>query len=313
MELFAHLQIAQAYEESGTDDWINLADRFDHASITPEGEMLPIVNGNPATLRILLAITAAWSTLLSGTALAVEEYNPGFRAGVTDSTYLPIAPATETNRTVPANCATALCSAACGNRNSAGVVPINNSTIERPVAGASSNNTFIAVRPGSSTGVFLRRGDSGSEVTRIQNLLRSAGYFDAASTGFYATLTEAGVKAFQRERGLPVDGIVGEETLTALQGYRPVSPTPSPAPVPQPGVNRLQIGDRGEDVVRLQLALQNTGFYRGAIDGVYAAQTEQAVIAFQQANRLAISGIADSATLARLGVAIDRVALRSGA
>ncbi|HEY9643160.1 MAG TPA: peptidoglycan-binding domain-containing protein, partial [Coleofasciculaceae cyanobacterium] len=61
------------------------------------------------------------------------------------------------------------------------------------------------------------RGDVGSDVRYVQDLLRSAGYFNATSTGFYATLTESGVKAFQRDQGLGVDGIVGVQTLAALE------------------------------------------------------------------------------------------------
>ena len=75
----------------------------------------------------------------------------------------------------------------------------------------------VRPQPVRPAGVFLRRGDTGSDVRYVQDLLRSAGYFDASSTGFYATLTESGIKAFQRDRGLSVDGIVGGQTLAALE------------------------------------------------------------------------------------------------
>lgn len=75
----------------------------------------------------------------------------------------------------------------------------------------------VRPQPIRPAGVFLRRGDTGSDVRYVQDLLRSAGYFDASSTGFYATLTESGVKSFQRDQGLNVDGIVGTETLAALE------------------------------------------------------------------------------------------------
>lgn len=74
---------------------------------------------------------------------------------------------------------------------------------------------FRPVRP--SGDVFLRRGDVGPDVRYVQDLLRSVGYFDATSTGFYATLTEAGVRAFQIDNGLGVDGIVGPQTLALLE------------------------------------------------------------------------------------------------
>ncbi|HEY9631493.1 MAG TPA: peptidoglycan-binding domain-containing protein [Coleofasciculaceae cyanobacterium] len=85
----------------------------------------------------------------------------------------------------------------------------------RPVRPQPVDPIYRPVQP--AAGVFLRRGDMGSDVRYVQDLLRSAGYFNASSTGFYATLTESGVKAFQRDQGLGVDGIVGAQTLAALE------------------------------------------------------------------------------------------------
>ena len=86
----------------------------------------------------------------------------------------------------------------------------------RPTAPVDSG--YLTIRPAASGATFLRRGDTGERVKYVQDLLRSAGYFSATSTGFYATLTESGVKAFQRDQGLGVDGIVGTQTLAALEG-----------------------------------------------------------------------------------------------
>lgn len=59
-------------------------------------------------------------------------------------------------------------------------------------------------------------GDEGPEVTALQDCLRSAGYFRQDSTGYFGTITEDAVTAFQRDRGLEVDGIAGDATLSAL-------------------------------------------------------------------------------------------------
>jgi peptidoglycan hydrolase-like protein with peptidoglycan-binding domain len=72
------------------------------------------------------------------------------------------------------------------------------------------------------------RGDTGANVTRLQDLLRNAGYFPAATTGFFDDFTEAAVQDFQQSRGLAVDGIAGYETLEALESF--VSPSKSTAP-----------------------------------------------------------------------------------
>ena len=62
----------------------------------------------------------------------------------------------------------------------------------------------------------------------------------------------------------------------------------------------LKFGSRGTAVVKLQQALKNKGFSPGAADGIYGKMTENAVIKFQQANKLRIDGIAGRETQSRL-------------
>jgi len=59
---------------------------------------------------------------------------------------------------------------------------------------------------------------SGEEVRLLQETLRSLGYYQAASTGFFGPQTEASVQAFQTEHGLPALGIVGPLTRLLLNG-----------------------------------------------------------------------------------------------
>lgn len=62
----------------------------------------------------------------------------------------------------------------------------------------------------------------------------------------------------------------------------------------------LMPGDKGDDVIALQQALSNKGYYNGEIDGLFGNQLEEALINFQNDNSLAPSGIADTQTLAAL-------------
>ncbi len=62
----------------------------------------------------------------------------------------------------------------------------------------------------------------------------------------------------------------------------------------------LTIGSRGDAVERLQRALEQRNFSVGEIDGIYGPMTEQAVRAFQSAQGLPQTGIADEATLRAL-------------
>lgn len=63
----------------------------------------------------------------------------------------------------------------------------------------------------------IRLGDQGSEVAEIQGQLAELGY-DLEADGDYGPATEEAVKAFQRAKGLEVDGLVGEMTYRALLG-----------------------------------------------------------------------------------------------
>jgi hypothetical protein len=73
---------------------------------------------------------------------------------------------------------------------------------------------YVSVRPASN----LRQGDSGEAVRSLQDLLRNAGYFSNASTGYFGSATEAAVIAFQQDYGLIIDGVAGSQTIVALQG-----------------------------------------------------------------------------------------------
>lgn len=64
----------------------------------------------------------------------------------------------------------------------------------------------------------------------------------------------------------------------------------------------LRVGDQGTAVRSLQAALLNEGFSPGAIDGVFGAGTQAAVLAFQQSRGLLADGVAGPRTQAALGL-----------
>ena len=58
----------------------------------------------------------------------------------------------------------------------------------------------------------LSNGASGSEVSALQGALQSAGLNPGAIDGQFGPNTEAAVKAYQMQRGVASDGIVGDQT-----------------------------------------------------------------------------------------------------
>ena len=55
----------------------------------------------------------------------------------------------------------------------------------------------------------------------------------------------------------------------------------------------------------MQKKLKNWGYYDGAIDGIFGAQTKEAVRYFQRKNGLAVDGIVGKNTLAALGMSLS--------
>ncbi|MFT9849026.1 cell wall hydrolase [Aneurinibacillus sp. REN35] len=64
---------------------------------------------------------------------------------------------------------------------------------------------------------MLKKGMKNSDVWDLQFQLGTQGYLSVASTGYYGTLTEKAVQAFQREHGLAVDGVAGPNTLAKIK------------------------------------------------------------------------------------------------
>ncbi|HJQ73622.1 MAG TPA: peptidoglycan-binding domain-containing protein [Gaiellaceae bacterium] len=63
----------------------------------------------------------------------------------------------------------------------------------------------------------LSPGDTGSQVKVLQQALKSLGYAPGTPDGDYGPSTQIAVEKFQAANGLAEDGVVGEQTLAALQ------------------------------------------------------------------------------------------------
>jgi len=71
--------------------------------------------------------------------------------------------------------------------------------------------------------VTLREGDSGTLVRQMQQALKDQGYYTGTVDGLFGFGTTDAVKAFQRAKGLTVDGLAGAGTLRILyQGSFPL-------------------------------------------------------------------------------------------
>jgi len=157
-------------------------------------------------------------------------------------------------------------------------------------------------------GLPYRRGDTGPAVAQLRAHLVRLGLVpgpeDTASAGAghpmhseYDADLERGVLAFQQQRGLACDGVVGPQTWRLLDDAR------------------WQLGDRvlryapshmlsGDDVAALQGRLLELGFDPGRIDGLFGIDTEHALRDFQRNVGIPVDGLCGPVTFK----ALDRLA-----
>ena len=63
----------------------------------------------------------------------------------------------------------------------------------------------------------LKVGSKGDDVRQVQQLLSDLGYYTAAIDGVFGRVTRRAVIRFKKDQGLNVNGLVGKNTLKALQ------------------------------------------------------------------------------------------------
>lgn len=151
---------------------------------------------------------------------------------------------------------------------------------------------------------LYRVGDSGESIRDIQSRLHQLG-FDCTpdARGEFRSGTRRAVRSFQRERGLPPDGIVGPDTWRVIveAGYA--------------------LGDRllylrrpmlrGDDVADLQSRLNELGFDADKVDGIFGPNTDRAVHEFQRNRGLPQDGVAGPQTVTELQL-VRRNAVTAG-
>jgi peptidoglycan hydrolase-like protein with peptidoglycan-binding domain len=139
----------------------------------------------------------------------------------------------------------------------------------------------------------LKKGSRGDAVKDLQKLLYDSGAFaltcnygvpEVFIDGVFGDDTEAAVKAFQRQKFLKIDGIVGDLTWQVLSG------------VSDGNLPILRKGTKGELVSRVQQRLLISGDYKGNIDGDFGTATETAIKSLQKRTKLSVDGEIGSRT-----------------
>ena len=134
----------------------------------------------------------------------------------------------------------------------------------------------------SNNSKFIDLGDRGSKVAEVQKQLISKGFSlpGYGSDGVFGVETEKAVKAFQKQQGILVDGIVGPITFQKLG----LTSSGNVKEAKYPGY-LIKRGSTGSVVKNIQLAV-------GAkADGIFGPKTEAAVKSYQKQHSLKIDGL----------------------
>ena len=190
--------------------------------------------------------------------------------------------------------------------------------LKKVISVAVALSLLLCVLPAQAASGSLRTGSRGTEVTRLQNALKSLGMYSLKVDGIFGKGTRSAVMQYQRKNGLTVDGIAGPKTLGKLYASSGSTKTTTKttsqktsttasgtktvkSSIASPG--RLQYGDKGNEVKDLQDKLRYIGCYTGSSSGTFDAKTKTAVLSFQQAKGLSRDGIAGPKTLKALETA----------
>lgn len=149
---------------------------------------------------------------------------------------------------------------------------------------------------------ILTVGSRGEAVKLLQIKLTSLGFSTKGTDGIFGDNTKNSVITFQRAHGLTEDGIVGNDTIGAIEK---ALANQNKGTLQKESSMNLTLGSRGEAVVTLQQNLTKLGYDTKGTDGVFGQATRDAVEAFQKAYNLKVDGIVGLATQNAIGKALD--------
>jgi len=130
---------------------------------------------------------------------------------------------------------------------------------------------------------ILKKGSTDPVVRDLQEALKALGFSPGAIDGQFGTATEAAVKAFQQQRGIAADGVVGRVTWINIDEADQSEPV-------------LDIGSTGLPVRRAQKRMSLVGFDVGGVDGRYGNRTAAGVRTLQQQASIPVDGIVGKQT-----------------
>lgn len=105
-----------------------------------------------------------------------------------------------------------------GNKTLAGVLSYQSSaglTVDGRVGAGTASKLGITLSSSSRSG-GISKGKTSDNIKKVQTALKNAGYYTSSVDGVWGNNTMCAVMAFQSDKGLTVDGVVGASTEKSL-------------------------------------------------------------------------------------------------
>ncbi len=125
----------------------------------------------------------------------------------------------------------------------------------------------------------------------IQEELEAHGYFVGEKDAVIGKRTKGAIRLYQRDAGLPVDGVATKELLDHLKFSAPKVKA------------RARTAKPSQLVADIQTELQRRGYYQGSLDGLIGPMTRAAVEQFELDSGLPPTGKVGSGLLNELKAA----------
>ena len=135
----------------------------------------------------------------------------------------------------------------------------------------------------------------------IQKELKAHGYHVGPVDGALGSKTKGAIRQYQRDAGLPVDGVATKELLDHLRFALPkVYARSAPAAAAADGDEAPKAPAADRYVRDVQYELRLRGYYRGPLDGLDGPLTRSAIRQYQEDAGLAVTGAIDRGLVADL-------------
>ncbi|MGZ9097367.1 MAG: peptidoglycan-binding domain-containing protein [Micavibrio sp.] len=159
-------------------------------------------------------------------------------------------------------------------------------------------------------------------IQAVQQELTEAGYYKGGVDGVWDLATSTALAGFQGSEGYMPTGQLDEQTLMHMglvmpasdqvaSQSRPLANTQSSTvyvvrDITTPRDTRISsVGLDRSEVVAVQRALADDGYYTASIDGIWGPKTAKGLRDFQAANNIAATGYLNNQTIAALGLEVN--------